>query len=122
MRRIYHGVIFFFLPVLAAVITVCSMSVAVRAGDLGRAKYDFSEYMVNADPGEDPHLKIDPGVTEFTLYDVRVGSAPPVSSGSGQDVMLRGQDRAKMTNARWYSRVNPKFRMIIMMISLTLTR
>ena len=98
------------------------MSVAVRAGDLGRANYDFSEYMVNADPGEDPHLKIDPGVTEFKLYDVRVESAPPVSSVSGQDVMLRGQDRAKMTTPRWYSRVNPKFRMIMMMISLTLTR
>ncbi|MCK4537823.1 MAG: hypothetical protein KAV42_03390 [Candidatus Krumholzibacteria bacterium] len=122
MKRIYRGVIFFFLPVMAAVIAVCSLSVAVMAGDPGQADYNFSDYMVNADPGEDPHLKIDPGTSEFTLYDIRTESAPPASSGSGQDAMLRGQDRAEMTTGRWYSRVNPKFRMVIMMISLTLTR
>lgn len=104
--------------VLAAVIILFALSPAAEATS---TKYDssfLSDNMLNADPGEDPHLKIDPGLPEYYLIDYQSQSSAVQSSGTRQE-MLRGHD-SKSLSVNRHSRVNPKLRILLQVFLRTL--
>lgn len=95
--------------VLAVVITLCSLSTDAGALTLKLANDSVFENMLNADPGEDPHLKTDPEIQVFYLWDCETQSAPLLVSDVDHQGRLRGQDREETTSLKWHSRVNHKF-------------
>jgi len=77
--------------------------------------------MLNADPGEDPHLKIKPDINVFYVPGYQGQSGLLVSSGNHQSV-LTGQGRERDRTVLWQSRVKYKFRMIFHEFTLIKSR
>ena len=81
----------FFYPVLAlcAAILLLSLSSPVHARSPYIGKYTIFDDIVGADPGEDPHLRVDPQVDPGLSRDLYGGTSS--SSSSDVDGLIRGR-------------------------------
>jgi len=57
----------FFTLTLAAVLFLCSLASVAGATEMDLARYFSIENMLSADPGEDPHLKVEPSIVVYCL-------------------------------------------------------
>ncbi len=107
--------------VLAAVISLFAFSSAAKATSTRYTSCSILENMVNADPGEDPHLKVVPGQQDQFVCDSQGQTSTLASSGDRQG-MLHVQDVDNLQEGKWHFFENPEFRMIMQMFVLTLRR
>ena len=110
MRSIAAYVRLFLLPLLAATITICFSAGHAAAEGLSLYGSDLSEYMVCADPGEDPHLKIEPGLEIFTIPEIQTYYSSSVNDTDPDDG--RSSGRTGHRDVGLLHRVKYKFRMI----------
>lgn len=101
----------FFTLTLAAVVFLCSLASVAGATEMDLARYFSIEQMLSADPGEDPHLKVEPS---FVVYCLSVYENQPVLgvSGDGDPVPPEPVEEKDRTVSR-RSRVKNKLIMIL---------
>ena len=106
------------LLALAAVFLLSAFSPAANAA---YTRYYIIDDMVDADPGEDPHLKLVTGIEDYSVIDYQELSSVSLSNGNRQE-MLRGHGSGNTGAVRWHSRVNRKLTVIMQAFFLTLRR
>ncbi|MBN2183860.1 MAG: hypothetical protein JW746_00880 [Candidatus Krumholzibacteriota bacterium] len=109
------------LLALAAVILLFAFSPAADAASTRYSDYSLIYTRVDADPGEDPHLKVISGIEDYSVINYQELSSESLSSGDRQE-MLRGHGSGDSGAVRWHSRVNPKLTVIMQAFFLTLRR
>jgi len=111
----------FFMLTLAAVVFFCSMPSVAWAYKLELAGSSLFENMLNADPGEDPHLKTEPGITVWCLSEGQGQSGLLVSSGNHQN-MLTSKGAESDVIVPLHTRLKNRCRMIFRQVTLTESR
>ncbi len=74
------------LALIAAVLLV-SLSSAVSARSPNIGKYSIYDEIVGADPGEDPHLRVDPQVDPGLTRDLYGGTSSSTADGVDSAIM-----------------------------------
>ncbi|MCU0638850.1 MAG: hypothetical protein MUF59_03130 [Candidatus Krumholzibacteria bacterium] len=100
-----------FTLTLAAVIFLCSLASVAGATEMDLARYFSIEYMLSADPGEDPHLKVEPSFVVF-CQSVYENQSVAVLSGDGDPVPPEPVEEMDRTVSR-RSRVKNKLFLIL---------
>ena len=87
--------------VIGAAIILLSLSSAVHARSPLVGKYTIFDEIVEADPGEDPHLRVDPQVDPGLSRDLVGGTSSSPSGDEDSAITRRHQPAGYRTGAGW---------------------
>ena len=118
MKHFFRKCRYLLFLALAAGFVLVACSPAANAAS---TRYSQTYSIVDADPGEDPHLKVISGIEDYAVINYQELSSESLSGGNRQE-MLRGHGSADDSSVRWHSRVNPKLVVIMQSFIIQLRR